>query len=296
MFFRSPARGVIRSVAFPPRSGHPELVGSLPNGDGDSMDVSGFADPDELAPPKKPSGKRPRLVGSLVHENDDSMDVSVSMDDTGIAYGDPGGKRQKLTPRTEVQIEDDVFDYDGPGDARPVVCGAAAVDNDDSYTGELEQSICRSPSAIRTVRHSCDVCREQQRLEKNEYAYMMRTGDGLLATHVCPHCACTLFANEHLGYSCCSNGTMLDVLKKECPDFFHPVPLELDHLYFGNKKFQKQARAMNYSFNYSSIATTGTHGFSDKLLGGGPAMVQLHGTTYARLLSVNDTRRSNNPM
>ena len=79
MFFCSPARGVIRSVAFPPRSGHPELVGSLPNGDGDSMDVSGFADPDELAPPKKPSGKRPRLVGSLVHENDDSMDVSVSM-------------------------------------------------------------------------------------------------------------------------------------------------------------------------------------------------------------------------
>ena len=62
-----------------------------------------------------------------------------------------------------------------------------------------------------------------------------------------------LFQNDRAGDSCCMKNRVVEVLDEHFPDFFDRIPNELDFLYFGRKTFQRQARLMNYAFNFSSI-------------------------------------------
>lgn len=203
----------------------------------------------------------------------------------------------------EDQLSQDSLNYDGPGDARHAHDGATRHDDLESpseyVAGEYtnEEFYFPGTQPIRTIKHECDVCDKQARLELEDQRHKILTGDGLMWTHDCSYCGCTLFQNDRAGDSCCMKNRVVEVLDEHVPDFFDRIPNELDFLYFGRKTFQRQARLMNYAFNFSSIGVSGEHGFADKYYKGGPKMVTIHGTTYTRMISVNDPKRSHmNPM
>ena len=154
---------------------------------------------------------------------------------------------------------------------------------------------------LRTHKHSCAICTTQEALIKTERSAMVKTGDGCLHTYPCKYgCGSQLFwpprgSDQYKGErsgSCCQRGKTPSKLQEIFPEFFHSVPFELQSLYFSNVDFQRNARRLNYLFNFSVLGAGHGHGFADKHLRG-VRNVSLYGRTYTRLLPLNDDYQKN---